>query len=97
MSDSQTVWTLLWNHALRSPRPRQPFEIDEVLPELVAVVHLDEAEARRLVLTLLKELARLPEGKRFFTLEGNAVVPLGEFVEASRNPQPPLAFYPYEL
>jgi hypothetical protein len=97
MSDSQTVWSILWNRALKSARPGEPFEVSEVVPEVVAALHVDEKAASRLIQTLLSELARLPDGRQFFTLEGGAVVPLDGFLKASRDNQAPLSVYPYEL
>ncbi len=94
MSDAQTAWTILWNRALTTAGP---FETSEVLPEVVARLKVDEQQAARLVSLLLTELSRLPEGRRFFRLEGQAIVPLQEFVDASRGTANPLSVYPYEL
>jgi L-alanine-DL-glutamate epimerase-like enolase superfamily enzyme len=97
MSDNQTVWMILWRRALKSADPRAPFEISEVVPQVAAALHLKEEQATKLVGGLLTELARLPEGKRFFRREGNAVAPLPEFAAVPKDPQDELAAYPYEL
>jgi hypothetical protein len=97
MSDNQTVWMILWKRALTSDDPRAPFEIAEVVPQVVAALHVQEEQAVKLVGGLLTELARLPEGKRFFRREGNAVVPLPEFARVPRDPGSELSAYPYEL
>jgi|SRR5579864_597987 len=97
MSDTQTIWQILWNRAARSRNESEPFEIDEVAPEIAKSLDVSVPEAKRAVSGLMKELARLPEGEQFFTLEGNAVVPLAEF-EASRNdPKAACQAYPFEL
>jgi hypothetical protein len=97
MSDSQTVWTILWNRALKGVRPGEPFEIAEVIPEVAAALHVGVQEASHKVALVLSELSRLPEGRRFFALEGSAVVPLPEFLESSRGAPAPVSVYPYEL
>lgn len=97
MSDSQTAWSVLWNRASQGANPREPFEISEVAPELAGTLNVSEKDAARLIGLLLGELGRLPQGKRFFRLEGNAVAPLPEFAKALHDKVPPLQAYPYEL
>jgi hypothetical protein len=97
MSDSQTVWTILWDRSARGPQPGTPFEIDEVVPDVARALKKTDAEAWRLVAGLLTELDRLPGGERYFTREGNAVVPLPEYADALKRPGSPLDAYPYEL
>ncbi|HMB03714.1 MAG TPA: hypothetical protein VKP69_08235 [Isosphaeraceae bacterium] len=97
MSDSQTVWMILWRRALRSDNPRDPFEISEVVPDVVEALKVPERDAARLVSGLLNELERLPEGEQYFRQEGNAVVPLPEFANVHQDPDSELKAYPYEL
>lgn len=97
MSDSQTVWKILWDRAAKDPRPGAPFEIEEVAPAVAAARAISEAEARRIIGGLLGELDRMPEGRQYFTREGNAVVPLPEFLRDLSDTPDPLALYPYEL
>jgi hypothetical protein len=97
VSDSQTAWSALWSHAAKGANPNSPFEIDEVVPVAASALGVKPEKARKLIGGLLTELARLPEGKRFFTREGNAVVPLPEFRTALDAGTPPLDAYPYEL
>ena len=97
MSDHQTIWTILWNHAARQPTPDAPFEIDEVVPAVVAALEVSDPHARRLIGGLLTELDRLPDGEQFFAREGNAVVPLSEFLKAKDQGTAPIDLYPYEL
>lgn len=96
MSDSQTVWMILWQHAFRADRP-QAFEITEVVPEVEKALQVDELHARRLVSGLLVELERMPDGTQYFRREGNAVVPLPELERVPKNPTAELASYPFEL
>ena|SRR5579883_652950 len=97
MSDTQTVWMVLWRRAGRSKNPRDPFEIDEVVPEIVEALKIPKPAAAKLVVELMKELERLPDGKQFFRLEGNAIVPLPEYVKAPKDENSVLAAYPFEL
>jgi hypothetical protein len=97
MSDNQAVWTVLWTHAASSPNPSAPFEIDDVLPAVAAALKVSEAEAEGKIGMLLTELGRLPEGRRFFAREGNAVVPLPAFLRARGTVARPVDAYPYEL
>ncbi len=97
MSDTQTVWLILWKRALKSRHPRDPFEISEVVPDVVEALKVSNRDAERLIRGLLNELERLPEGKQFFQLEGNAIVPQPEFEDVHQDPQSELAAYPYEL
>ncbi len=97
MSDSQTAWTILWNHAAGMATPGAPFEIDEVSPAVAAALKISDPEARHLISGLLTELDRMPEGKRYFTREGNAVVPLVGFARDRESAVSPIDAYPYEL
>ncbi len=96
MSDSQTVWTILWDHASKGRDPREPFEVSEVVPQVVRRLDVTEDHAARLVRGLMTELGRMPEGRQYFTLEGDAIVPLPEFVR-DKATKSPLDAYPYEL
>ncbi|MBV8229846.1 MAG: hypothetical protein JO329_07680 [Planctomycetaceae bacterium] len=97
MSDTQKIWLILWRRALKSRKPRDPFEVAEVVPDVAEVLKISDKAAERLVRGLLKELERLPDGKQFFRLEGDAVVPLPEFADVHQDPQSELAAYPFEL
>jgi hypothetical protein len=97
MSDTQTVWMILWKRATQGSHPREPFEIAEVVPEVTRSLNISEREATRLVSGLLQELDRLPAGQRYFAREGNAVVPLPEFANVHQDPNSELRAYPYEL
>lgn len=97
MSDTQTVWMILWKRATRSSDPLDPFEVSEVVPEVAKTLNIPEEHAARLISGLLKELARLPDGKQYFKLEGNAIVPLPEFRRVHQDPNSELSAYPYEL
>jgi hypothetical protein len=96
MSDSQTVWTILWERASKGPDPREPFEVSEVVPQVINRLNVPEEHAARLVRGLMMELGRMPEGRQYFTLEGDAIVPLPEFAR-DRGKKSPLDAYPYEL
>lgn len=96
MSDSQTVWMILWQHAFQGDTPR-PFEIADVVPEVARSLQVDQQDARRLVTGLLTELSRMPEGKQYFRQEGNAVAPLPELTHVARDPKHEFQAYPYEL
>ncbi len=93
MSDTQTVWMILWKRAMESRNPRDPFELAEVARAL----NIPEEHATRRIAGLMNELGRLPEGKQFFNLEGDAIVPLPEFAAVHRDPGSELSAYPYEL
>jgi hypothetical protein len=97
MSDSQTVWSILWDHASQGASIGSPFEIDEVLPEVCSALGISEEAARKLISGLLVELDRMPAGRQFFRREGNAVVPLQGFFRAVKEGVKPLDAYPYEL
>ncbi len=98
MSDSQTAWTILWNHAATRGAHADAFEIGEVTPALARALAISEPDAQRCVVsTLLSELGRMPEGRQYFAREGNAVVPLPELTRAISQSQTPLDVYPYEL
>ncbi|MEO6810362.1 MAG: hypothetical protein ABI353_14695 [Isosphaeraceae bacterium] len=90
MSDSKA----LWDRACADP---SPFEFDEVVPDLAKQRGLSPEQALKTCDLLLKELERLPEGKRFFRREGNAVVPLPEFLAATKGQQAARDAYPFEL
>lgn len=94
MSDAQALWLIIWNRAGADP---SPFELDEVAPELSRQRDLSPEQASRTCDLLLKELERLPEGKQFFRREGNAVVPLPEFLAATNSRQDARDAYPFEL
>lgn len=94
MSDTQTAWAMLWDHACKADGP---FEIEEVVPALATKLGKPEEEARRLITFLLGEMERMPDGREFFALEGKAVVPLPEFSAACACGEKPLEAYPYEL
>ncbi|MDR3639652.1 MAG: hypothetical protein P4L84_37980 [Isosphaeraceae bacterium] len=96
MSDSQTIWMILWRHAFQEGGT-QSFEISEVVPEVDKALQIDNRGATRLVTGLLKELDRLPAGKQYFRQEGNAIVPLPELSNVPKEPQAEFAAYPYEL
>ena len=93
MSDSQQAWDVLWSHARANP---DPFEIDEVVPAVASRIGSDEDKARQVVTFLLGEADRLPDGERFFRVEGRAVVPLPEFTEAVSRGVGPIESYPFE-
>ena len=97
MSDNQTVWTILWKRAAAGSVQGTPFEISEVVPSVTKALSISEDKAKHLISGLLTELGRLPEGDRFFTREGNAVVPLPEFTVAHGGTGSALEAYPYEL
>jgi hypothetical protein len=97
MSDYQTTFTILWQHAAGQAKPGSPFEIDDVAPAAATALKVSPEAARKLIGGLLLELDRLPEGKRFFRREGNAIVPLPAFLAAVKTTTSPLDAYPYEL
>ena len=83
MSDTQTAWCMLSDHAEKA---NGPFELGEVTPAIAARLGVSEKEATRLITLLLGEVARMPDGREFFALEGRAVVPLD-----GQRPQDPHA------
>jgi hypothetical protein len=97
MSDYQTIWTILCRRALSGPNPDQPFEISEVVPDVAKALQVTNPQAERMVAMLLGELDRLPDGRQFFTREGDAVVPLSEFAAVTADATAELAAYPFEL
>lgn len=97
MSDSQTAWNVLWQHAAKATGHDAPFEIDEVVPAVAKALAAPEDKARHLISGLLDELSRLPDGRQFFAREGNAVVPLPEFTRDAGRVGNPVDAYPYEL
>jgi hypothetical protein len=94
VSEWQTVWMVLWDRVAGDPNP---FEIAEIAPEVARRLNFKPEAAVHEVATLLEELARLPDGERFYRREGNAVVALPELIEARRRGKPPLDVYPFEL
>jgi hypothetical protein len=97
LSDYQTAFTILWQHATAQASPASPFEIDEVVSAVATALKTSPEAARRLIGGLLLELGRMPEGRRFFIREGNAVVPSHAFLAAVKTTESPLDAYPYEL
>lgn len=97
MSDSQVAWKIIWEHASSGPKPGTPFEIDDVSKAVAEANKSSEGDARRVISGLLTELDRLPDGERFFTCEGNAVVPLPAFTKAIQGSRPAIEVYPFEL
>ncbi|HEV3163181.1 MAG TPA: hypothetical protein VGZ22_04005 [Isosphaeraceae bacterium] len=98
MSDFQTIWTTLWNRAAAEPGV---FEIAEVAPEIASALSLPEfspsKEAHRRAVELLRELNRLPDGERYFALEGDAVVPLEEFQRSAKDTTTAQRTHPFEI
>lgn len=94
MSDSQTTFSMIWDRAARAGGP---FEIDEILPSIVARIGKSDKETRRVVSFLLDELGRMPDGRQYFRQEGRAIVSLPEFSSASARGVSPLDAYPFEL
>ena len=97
MSDYQTLWTILCRRALSGPNSGQAFEISEVVPDVAQALQVTNPQAERMVAMLLGELDRLPDGRQFFTREGNAVVPLSELAAVTADATVELAAYPFEL
>lgn len=97
MSESHRVWILIWEYAAGCGSGREPFEIDEVVPAICRALATSEQEARKHATFLLHQLERLPEGSRYFELEGNAVVPLDEYVLAPKDLEAAAETYPFEL
>ena len=79
MTDSQTIWAILWDHARAE---NGPFEINDVVPSVARAIGQPEKAASHAIASLIEELDRLPEGEQYFDLEGNAAVPLPEFFAA---------------
>lgn len=97
MSEYQTLWMILCHRALSGPKPGQPFEISEVVPDVAKALLVTNPQAERMVAMLLGELDRLPDGRQYFTREGNAVVPLPEFASLTTDPAAEVADYPFEF
>lgn len=89
-SEWRMLFDLLWETALRV---QGPFEIAEVVPEAARRLGQNERAADRELRLLLGELARMPEGRQYFTVEGNAVVTLPEVQTAPSRADA----YPFEL
>lgn len=96
MSDSQTAWMILWKKAASDPIARAPFEIDDVVPEVVEALGGSPKDVKRIISGLLKELERMPDGRQFFCQEGDAIVPLPEFVASAKDDRTALDAYPFE-
>ena len=94
MSENQAAWVLICG---RFSQGLDPFEIEEIVPDLAGSLMVSEAEAKSTIEFLLSELERLPAGRSFFEREGNAVVPLPEFLTLVNRPGSFLDAYPYEL
>src|SRR5690349_2164669 len=94
MSEFQTIWLILWNRAAQQPGP---FEISEAAPEGAKALGISAKDAAKRVSELLKELDRLPENERYFTQEGEAVVPLAEFQAADKSTSNAKKTYPFEI
>lgn len=94
ISNWQTIWQVLWDHAVRDPGP---FEIAEVAPEVARRLEVSPAEAEREIAFLLTELSRMPEGRRYFRRVGNAVVAQPGFLAAPKDEGSALSAYPFEL
>jgi len=94
MFNSHKLWLVLWN---RAAADSAPFEISEVAPKVAKALEIDEKEAPRRIRLFLGELQRLPEGERYFTLEGYAIVPLAEFQASAKDEATALKAYPFEI
>ncbi len=94
MSDTQQIWLVVWKHACADP---SPFEIEEAAPEVAAILGISERDAIRATSGLMKELERMPEGRQFFRVEGNAIVCLDEFSASAKDEKAALDAYPFEL
>jgi hypothetical protein len=94
MFNSHKLWLVLWNRAAADPTP---FEISEVAGPVAEALQIDEKAAPRRISMFLGELQRLPEGGRFFALEGFAIVPLAEFLASPKDEATALKVYPFEL
>jgi hypothetical protein len=94
MSEWTKTWDVLWDRAARNG---EPFEIDEVAPEIARRLEITPEAASREVAFLLSELARMPEGRRYYRREGNAVVALPELTEARGRGLAADDVYPFEL
>lgn len=93
-SEWQTLFGLIWETATRE---RGPFEIATLIPEAARRLGQPPPRVEREIAFLMAELERLPEGRRFFTVEGNAIVPLAEFNRAPTGPDAAATAYPFEL
>jgi hypothetical protein len=94
MFNSHKLWLVLWN---RAATDSSPFEISEVVSNVAEALEIDEKEAPRRISLFLGELQRLPEGDRYFTLEGSAVVPLPEFAASPKDEAAAMKAYPFEV
>jgi hypothetical protein len=93
MSDSKKVWMILWNRAVADPTP---FEISEAAPEAASVLKMTVPAAMHKIAFVLQELSRIPDGGQYFIREGDAVVPLPEFMGSEKDPDTAEAAYPFE-
>jgi hypothetical protein len=94
MFNSHKLWLVLWDRAAADP---SPFEISEVAPKVARALQIDESEAPSRIRLFLGELQRLPEGNRYFALEGLAVVPLPEFTASPKDQSTAMKAYPFEI
>ncbi len=94
MSRSKIIFEILWQHGATTSGA---FEVDDVTPQVAAKLGESREEAAGRVRTLLGELGRMPDGKQFFAMEGNAAVPLAEYLKARDAGVSPDEAYPYEI
>ncbi len=97
MSESHQVWLLIWEYAMEHGNGREPFEVDEIVPHVCEKLCASPEDAYKHATFLLKQLERIPEGSQFFALEGNAVVPLDEYVCSPKDLETAANAYPFEL
>jgi hypothetical protein len=97
MSDTQTIWMVIWNRATAPPGHGEPFEIAEIATEVAERLKVSEQDATRRIAGLLDELERLPDGRQYFRREGNAIVALPEAANIPLDLPDELKAYPYEL
>ena len=97
MSSPPTIWKILWDRAAQAPDGREGFEVDEVVPAVAGALTMPEDEAKRRIDGLMGELARMPAGRQYFTLEGWAIVPLAEFRRSAKGDQAAMEAYPFEV
>lgn len=95
MSDTRMIWGMMWAAAIRNHG--EPFEIDEIIPEICERFKISEHEAVRTTKMLLRELERIAEGEQYFTIEGDAIVPLEEFIRGSHDAATEEVAYPFEV
>lgn len=93
MSDSKKVWMILWNRAAEDPTP---FEISDAGPDVAEHVNMTLPAAIHKIAFVLQELSRMPDGRQYFVREGDAVVPLPEFLDSDKDAATAEAAYPFE-